>query len=76
MPVDVENIKKVLDDFENDKYSESEDLLRKEVAKHRDEWLNKKLELTGETDDEPDDGLDVDDEDDEDDEDDPNVDEE
>lgn len=66
MPVDVENIKKVLDDFENDKYSEAEDLLRKEVAKHRDEWLNKKLELTGETeeeDDEPDDGLDVDDED-------------
>ncbi len=74
MPVDVENIKKVLDDFENDKYSEAEDLLRKEVAKHRDEWLNKKLELTGETEEED---VDADDDDDVDaDEDDPDADEE
>lgn len=68
MPIDLENIKKVLDDFENDKYSEAEELLRKEVAKHRDEWLNKKLELKGETEeDEPDDGTGADDDDDDDD---------
>jgi hypothetical protein len=72
MPVDVENIKKVLDDFENDKYSEAEDLLRKEVAKHRDEWLNKKLELKSETEEDDD----VDDDDVDADKDDPDVDEE
>ena len=47
MPVDKEEIKKALDHFENDEYSEASDILKKEIAKHRNEWLEKKLDLAG-----------------------------
>jgi hypothetical protein len=59
MPVDKEEIKKALDHFENDEYSEASDILKKEIAKHRDEWLEKKLDLEAQADaeEEPDDGL-------------------
>jgi hypothetical protein len=51
MPVDKKQIKKALDHFENDEYSEAQDILKKEIAKHRDEWIEKKLELKGSADD-------------------------
>ena len=58
MPVDKELIRKALDHFENDEYTEAQDILKKEIARHRDEWLDDKLELgdkepEGKTDDEP-----------------------
>ena len=48
MPVDKEQIKRALDHFENDEYTEAQDILRQEIAKHRDEWLDDKLDLEGE----------------------------
>jgi hypothetical protein len=45
MPVDKELIRKALDHFENDEYTEAQDILKKEIARHRDEWLDDKLEL-------------------------------
>lgn len=50
MPVNKKEIKKALDHFENDEYSQAQDILKKEIAKHRDEWLDQKLDLKGETD--------------------------
>ena len=50
MSVNKEQIKKALDHFENDEYSEASDILRQEIANHRDEWLDKKLGLVGEKD--------------------------
>jgi hypothetical protein len=49
MPVDKEQIKKALDHFENDEYTEAQDIIRQEIAKHRDEWLDDKLGLEGES---------------------------
>ena len=64
MPVDKELIRKALDHFENDEYTEAQDILKKEIGRHRDEWLDDKLELGGDkepegkTDDEPEDSVD------------------
>ena len=45
MPVDKEKIRQALDHFENDEYTEAQEILKKEIARHRDEWLGDKLEL-------------------------------
>ncbi len=64
MPVDKELIRKALDHFENDEYTEAQDILKKEIAKQRDEWLDDKLELGGDkepedkTEDEPEASID------------------
>ena len=64
MPVDKEKIRQALDHFENDEYTEAQDILKGEIAKHRDEWLADKLELEGtDSDDEDEDDEDEDDED-------------
>lgn len=60
MPVDKEQIKKALDHFENDEYSEAQDILRKEIKKHRDEWVEKKLELKGSSEEDADADADAD----------------
>ena len=52
MPVSKEQIKKALDHFENDEFSEAQDILRQEIRNHRDEWLDQKLGLVGEQDEE------------------------
>ena len=39
------NIKKALDSFENDKYTDARDLLKKEIRAKRDEYLKDKLNL-------------------------------
>ena len=62
MPVDKEKIRQALDHFENDEYTEAQDILKGEIAKHRDEWLADKLELEGtDSDDEDEDDEDEDD---------------
>lgn len=45
MTVDTEAIKKSMDDFENEKYTDSKDTLRDEIGKARDEFLKDKLGL-------------------------------
>lgn len=62
MPVDKEEIKKALDHFENDEYSEASDILKKEIAKHRDEWLEQKLGLEGAEEADAEEDVDADDE--------------
>ena len=44
--MDQEAIKKALDNFENDKFSDAKDILQKEIRGRRDEFLNDKLGLT------------------------------
>jgi len=63
MPVDKEKIRQALDHFENDEYTEAQDILKGEIAKHRDEWLADKLELEGTDSDEDDEDEDDEDED-------------
>jgi hypothetical protein len=43
--MDKEQIKKALDAFEDDKYTDAKDILKKEIASKRDEFLKNKLEL-------------------------------
>lgn len=44
--VDSEKIKKSLDSFEDEKYSEASDLLRGEIKKSVNDFLKSKLNLT------------------------------
>ena len=44
--MDQEAIKKALDNFENDKFSDAKETLQKEIQNRRDEFLNDKLGLT------------------------------
>jgi hypothetical protein len=48
MPLDDEKIKAALDDFEADKFLDAKDKLSAEIARARDEFLQKALELKGE----------------------------
>jgi len=43
--MDQEAIKKALDNFENDKFSDAKDILTREIRSRRDEFLNDKLGL-------------------------------
>jgi len=43
--MDQEAIKKALDSFENDKFSDAKDILTREIRGRRDEFLNDKLGL-------------------------------
>ena len=45
MTIDKEQIKKALDHFEDDKFSDAKDILKGEISKQRDAWLKDKLEL-------------------------------
>ncbi len=45
MPIDKEQVKKALDKFEDDKFTDAKDILKGEISKHRDEWIKDKLEL-------------------------------
>ena len=47
MPVDDEKIKGALDDFENDEFLSAKEKLSAEIARVRDEFLEKALELRG-----------------------------
>lgn len=49
MPVDKEQIRKALDHFENDEYTEAQEILKQEISKQKMEWLSDKLDLKGET---------------------------
>jgi hypothetical protein len=44
--MDQEAIKKALDSFENDKFSDAKDILKKEIQSRRDEFLIDKLGLS------------------------------
>jgi len=58
-PIDTEEIKKALDDFEDDKFTDAKEKITGEIQRARDEFLKDKLGLKGE---EPkDDDVDVDD---------------
>jgi len=48
MPLDDEKVKAALDDFEADKFLDAKDKLSAEIARARDEFLQKALELKGE----------------------------
>jgi hypothetical protein len=48
MPLDDEKVKAALDDFEADKFLDAKDKLSAEIARARDEFLQKTLELKGE----------------------------
>jgi hypothetical protein len=43
--MDQEAIKRALDSFENDKFSDAKDILQKEIRTRKDEFLNDKLGL-------------------------------
>lgn len=43
--MDKEQIKKALDSFENDKYVDAKEIIKKEIAGHRDVFLKNKLGL-------------------------------
>ena len=43
--MDIENIKKAFNDFEDDKFTDSSNLLRKEIKGEIDGYLKKKLNL-------------------------------
>jgi len=43
--MDQEAIKRALDSFENDKFSDAKDILEKEIRQRKDEFLNDKLGL-------------------------------
>lgn len=45
MPINKEQIRKALDHFENDEFSDAKDILNKEIKGVRNEWLKDKLEL-------------------------------
>lgn len=53
MPVDDEKIKAALDDFEDDNFLDAKEKLAKEIAKARDEFLEKALELKNKLNPEP-----------------------
>ena len=53
--MDKEAIKKALDSFENDKFSDAKDILQKEIRTRRDEWLEEKLGLDEQSDESDDD---------------------
>lgn len=81
MPLDDEKVKAALDDFEADKFLDAKDKLSAEIARARDEFLQKALELKGEINPDPEDeeddtDLDTDDDDDDTDDDDDEDDEE
>jgi len=66
MPVDDEKIKGALDDFENDEFLSAKEKLSAEIARVRDEFLEKALELRGKIgDEEPEDDSEEEDADDE-----------
>lgn len=44
--MDKEQIRKALDAFENDKFSDAKDIVKKEISKKRDDFLKDKLELS------------------------------
>ena len=43
--MDKEKVKKALDHFENDEFVDAKEILKKEIAAHRDAKLKDKLEL-------------------------------
>ena len=43
MPIDPENIKKALDKFEDDEYTDARDILKAEIRKARDEYINREV---------------------------------
>jgi hypothetical protein len=43
--MDIETIKKALDHFENDQFVNAKEILKKEIHKHKNEWMKNKLEL-------------------------------
>jgi len=45
MPMDKEQIKKALDHFENDEFTDAKDILSKEIKSVKNDWLKDKLEL-------------------------------
>jgi hypothetical protein len=45
MAINKEQIRKALDHFENDEFTDAKDILSKEVASSRDEFLKDKLDL-------------------------------
>lgn len=45
MPIDMEQIKKALDHFENDEFVDSKEVLQKEIKKAKNDFLKNKLEL-------------------------------
>ncbi len=68
MPLDDEKVKAALDDFEADKFLDAKEKLSAEIARARDEFLQKALELKGEINPDPeedDDEIKDDDDDDE-----------
>jgi hypothetical protein len=46
--MDKEQIRKALDHFENDKYSDAKDIISSEIAKKRDAFIKDKLGLENE----------------------------
>ena len=46
MPINKEEIKKALDDFENDKFVDAKEKIQKELNVAKNEFLQKKLGLT------------------------------
>ena len=45
MTIDLEQIKKALDHFENDEFVDSKEVLQKEIKKAKNDFLKNKLEL-------------------------------
>jgi len=64
MPLDDEKVKAALDDFEADKFLDAKEKLSAEIARARDEFLQKALELKGEINPDPEEEEDEKDDDD------------
>lgn len=47
-PIDKDTIKRALDDFEDDKFTDAKEKITGEIKKARDEYLKDKLGLKGE----------------------------
>ncbi len=45
MTIDIEQIKKALDHFENDEFVDSKEVLQKEIRKAKNDFLKNKLDL-------------------------------
>lgn len=50
MPVDTKEIKKAIDQFEDDNFVDSEDILSKEFKKAKNDFFKKQLELENDVD--------------------------
>ena len=56
MTIDIEQIKKALDHFENDEFVDSKEVLQKEIRKAKNDFLKNKLDLKNDV--EPQDKID------------------